>query len=95
MCYPFHVDLRKHGNRLVDIDYLAACHDSLTEADLAELLGVSEAHARRHRTGSKPLNVGAGWPQHYRDPDTGVVFYKRSVVKRWLAKLPAVEVMAP
>lgn len=62
----------------------------LTEAQLAEFLGISEAQTRRRRTGKE--YAGQPWPEHHRSAvGRGQVLYSRVTVKAFLEGCPGVE----
>lgn len=64
--------------------------EEMTEAQLAALLGFTENHARRRRTGEEYRE--RTWPQHYRDPGgRGKVRYDRGDVREWLDGFPDCE----
>lgn len=83
-----------HGFRAIDAETLDDYPDPMPEADLAKFLGISVAHARRHRTPNPP-NPDEGWPRFVRESVDGfhlAVFYKHSAVRKWLRGLEEVEV---
>jgi hypothetical protein len=64
---------------------------NLTEKDLAKLLGVSESHARRRRTGGEyeEMRAAGEWPEHHRSAKgRGQVLFDRAKVKAFLEGCP-------
>ena len=81
-------DQRIFGNRTVAPADLRKYESKMTERHLAEYLGISHTHARRHRS---PLyrKKGVSWPKVRREGgERSPVFYRRVDVLEWVKTLP-------